>query len=112
MANGLITSQFSGKRAAGQLSEAACRSSSGDAAVYENCHANSNLSEYYDSVRATARSRGSVSASGITGVSNDRLLTAYAKYILVITSKEAFLINFSGYWNFKVRSVTVYKVTY
>ena len=34
--------------------------------VYENCHANSNLSEYYDSARATARSRGSVSTSGIT----------------------------------------------
>ena len=55
-----------GKRAAGQLSEAARRSPSGDAAVYENCHTNSNLSEYYDSARTTARSRGSVTTSGIT----------------------------------------------
>ena len=50
------------------LSEAAWRSPSGDAAVYENCHANSNLSEYYDPARATARSRGSVSTSGITAL--------------------------------------------
>ena len=55
-----------GKRAAGKLSGTAWRSPSGDAAVYENCHANSNLSEYYDPARATARSRGSVSTSGIT----------------------------------------------
>ena len=34
--------------------------------LYENCYANSNLSEYYDPVRATARSHGSVSTSGIT----------------------------------------------
>ena len=50
----------------GQLSEAAWRSPSGDAVVHENCHANSNLSEYCDSARATAGSRGSVSTSGIT----------------------------------------------
>ena len=51
--------------------------------VYENCHANSNLSEYCDSVRATARSRGSVSTSGTTVLTVNRMLVPSICFLVI-----------------------------
>ena len=89
--NRLITNQISGKRTASQLSGDAWRDPSGDAAASENCHADGNLADDYDSTRTPARSRGAMTTSEIT----DAVLLMYHSSFLAIMAALYLCILFA-----------------